>query len=510
MRRCCRTAFAASTAFLWSTSPVNGVRLANDEDDGGKRDVWKEATDFLKSKKHHKGTHVNDKLTSADTEHGGQTVRGIVTKEAMKKSAKNDKSTQLLRIPKKSWMTLDNFPEMRDSKLDCSDNAKELKMCTAIAIEAKKGKDSAWDAYLATLPTYNDFHSFYPRWAEAELLDEFAGLELTDTMGEMQKDEAKVKQCWDNWRSSANAKAVNGIGSTKWDDVRLALARWRTRNHNITDSKGNYSHALLPAADLMNTGIADEINTNWWFEDTDGDGDEDTYILDIKKDVQAGEELYESYCPTCSNTWMLMSWGIYVENNNVETDNIPQTCQSLSGRIAEYLDKDDFPAGLRSPRCKPTTFKLVQGPMRCAFARLAYEACQGPSQPDGKGEEAQGDVGDQQAAGQPEATKDDGSGGGGGQPAPEGEQEGGQQVQQETQAEPGSEAQGGGAQGGEQDPAEPEGAPEAGANAPATVNTPAGAHGAVLEMARPDALGGIPSKGALAEKLRSWLARSQK
>lgn len=352
---------------------VAGVRLvdkeARAEDGAMDMDAWKESTEFLLSMKLDTA-EVNSNLMTGVTQHGGQEVRGIISSAAIKGK------TNLLVIPKKAWMTLDNFPEMRDSSLICQDNHQELKMATAIGIEAAKQRSSKWSPYLTTLPGYKDFHAFYPRWADDELMEEFSALPLVKGLKDFKDSEEKVKKCWEEWKENG-PESIEGVAATSWDDVKLALAQWRTRNHNITDSKGNYSHALLPAADLMNTGTSEQVNTAWWFEDTDHDGESDHYYLQSKGDAPKGEEYFEAYCSTCTNHDMLLSWGIYIENNDNTLDKLDdEACSQLKRHFGDYLDFSDQPKeAVRSPRCQPSTVKLVQGPMRCSLTRLAYESC---------------------------------------------------------------------------------------------------------------------------------------
>merc|ERR1719217_1152325 len=138
--------------------------------------------------------------------------------------------TKLVVIPKKAWINLDNFEEMRDSALKCSAVSEhELKIATALAIEAVKGPHSKWAKYLETLPKKEDFEAFYPKWAEEDLLDEFDELTLSKNMRDFQKNDKQAKECWLKWQATSDVK---GIKKVTWEDVRLGLARWRSRNHN--------------------------------------------------------------------------------------------------------------------------------------------------------------------------------------------------------------------------------------------------------------------------------------
>eukprot|EP00929_Paragymnodinium_shiwhaense_P015019 TRINITY_DN123020_c0_g1_i1.p1 TRINITY_DN123020_c0_g1~~TRINITY_DN123020_c0_g1_i1.p1 ORF type:complete len:603 (+),score=173.38 TRINITY_DN123020_c0_g1_i1:117-1925(+) len=330
------------------------------------KDVWKAATGFMKTKG---VSSFTDGLKQEMTYHSGNTVRGIVAAEDL------PKEKELLRIPKKLWLTLDNFPDIRDAPLECGpeDGQKELRMVTAIAREQVKGQASDWYGYLNTLPSKDDFTSFYPKWMKEDVMKEFKSLMMVKQVKLLQQEDGKIQTCWDKWKSKTT---LHGFSDVAWDDVLLAKARWSTRNHNISGSLGNYSHALLPAADLMNTGPLKSLNTVWGFWDLDGDGEEDAYILTTKNAVRSGEELYESYCPKCTNHNMLLSWGVYVEDNAV--DEVGETvgnCESAMKAADKYLNKENWPLKTRAPRCKKEVKDAQQGPLRCSLSRLVWETC---------------------------------------------------------------------------------------------------------------------------------------
>jgi len=342
----------------------DGKAVGGKIEQGSKEDVWYQATNYLKKFKKD-GSKVNQDVKADLLPIGGGEVRGMVTNKAM------EPKTKLVVIPKTAWVNLDNFPEMRDSNLQCSGAAEnELKIATALAIEDVLGEKSKWKPYLDTLPTKDDFHAFYPKWAEESLLDEFGDLKLAQDLKDFQKSDTSAAECWKKWQSTSDVKHVKKV---TWEHVKLGLARWRSRNHNTSDDKSNHSHALLPAADLMNTGPS--VNTKWYFEDSDGDGHADQYILEIGEEgVKPGDELLERYCASCKNDDMLNIWGIYVEDNDNHMDKQEKGCDSLLPLVKPMLEAEK-PAGLLAPRCKEETVKKDQGPMRCSFARLAWESC---------------------------------------------------------------------------------------------------------------------------------------
>eukprot|EP00929_Paragymnodinium_shiwhaense_P013441 TRINITY_DN121294_c0_g1_i1.p1 TRINITY_DN121294_c0_g1~~TRINITY_DN121294_c0_g1_i1.p1 ORF type:complete len:553 (+),score=197.22 TRINITY_DN121294_c0_g1_i1:61-1719(+) len=337
---------------------------------GSKEDVWFQATEHLK-KYESVGAKVNQKLKADMVSIGGGEVRGIVTEEAMKNG------TKLVVIPKKAWINLDNFPKMRDSSIKCP-GENEVKIATAMAIEDKKADKSDWKAYLDTLPTWDDFHAFYPKWAEDDLLQDFDGLALVKDLKDFQSSEKDLKKCWESWYKTTDVPETEGL---KWEDIRLELARWRSRNHNTSSMDSNHSHALLPAADLMNTGTGE--NTKWYFEDTDNDGHADQYTLELEGDAAKGDELLERYCAYCKNDQMLMIWGIYVEDNGNKVDQQSEGCEKLLSK-AKPLLQDQKEEKLLSPRCKKETLEMSQGPMRCSLARLAWESCSEKASGDSK------------------------------------------------------------------------------------------------------------------------------
>eukprot|EP00929_Paragymnodinium_shiwhaense_P075909 TRINITY_DN38892_c0_g1_i1.p1 TRINITY_DN38892_c0_g1~~TRINITY_DN38892_c0_g1_i1.p1 ORF type:complete len:600 (+),score=195.89 TRINITY_DN38892_c0_g1_i1:100-1899(+) len=354
-----------------NTSTSQDPKTRHDADNPG-LDAWKEATDLVKQG----GGSVSGRCVTANTKHGGAEVRGIVARAAIP-----DK-TLLLNIPKKLWLHLDNFPEIKKSSLDCGLEV-ETKTVTAIAMETVKGEKSSWHKYLRTLPSYENYQSFYPRWAPKSFQKAFKGLALTELIRKGQKEDREVRKCWEAWHAEkANwEEEIPDMEKVTWKDVKLAFAQFRSRNHNVSsEGDGPGSGALLPAADLMNTIGSTEklkINTFWGFLDDDHDGQMDRYALRTTEHVPADAELFERYCATCDNTVMIDYWGIYLEDNENKIS-VSENCEVLLPKAMALLKKslkDENHNIITAPRCKSEVFEHKRGPLLCSLARLAYESC---------------------------------------------------------------------------------------------------------------------------------------
>eukprot|EP00929_Paragymnodinium_shiwhaense_P069907 TRINITY_DN35330_c0_g3_i2.p1 TRINITY_DN35330_c0_g3~~TRINITY_DN35330_c0_g3_i2.p1 ORF type:complete len:733 (-),score=242.95 TRINITY_DN35330_c0_g3_i2:77-2275(-) len=332
------------------------------EDGGGSPEAngWDAAVSMLAKN----GAEVSKKPQVKMLTHGGSEVRSIVAKSAL------EDGEILLKIPAKLWVHMDNFPEVKAVWMDCG-TGYEVKLCTAMALERNRGNESLWKDYFPGLPQMDDYKAFYPRWSEKDLLDEFAGLELVESVRASQQRDDDMQKCWEDWQKG-NGSSIDGVSDLKWDDIKLGLAQFRTRNHNVSnDGDGPGMGALIPAADMMNTNPSP--NTAWKFVDEDGDGKKDYWQLSAKGAVEAGGELYETYCGSCDNTNMLNYWGIYMEDNAQEARQ-STSCGKLLLTAQKYLEGTK-PEGMVAPRCKNETLEKSQGPLRCSYARLAWESC---------------------------------------------------------------------------------------------------------------------------------------
>jgi len=151
--------------------------------------------------------------------------------------------------------------------------------------------------------------------------------------------------------------------------MQLALARTRTRVYGVDK---NHS-AIVPGADLLNTSPQKGLNTAWDFH-----RNPNRYSMTTKQSISAGQELYDSYCATCTNAGMLIPWGVYLEDNtNVMTALSAESCAKLRQPALVMLNTASLQPGWTAPRCFQEKLAEDQGPLRCSLARLAWEQCKG-------------------------------------------------------------------------------------------------------------------------------------
>lgn len=362
---------------------------------------WSEVVEWVRSN----GGFVHDGFKENLTLHGGASVRGIVSNQAL------GAETTILEVPYKLWFTLDSFPEILNSDVEgCTQlrrfpaEADRMKLAAAIAVETKKGSASFHSPQLSLFPTLEDFRTFHPRLMGSALHADFAALPVTSISAQLQAMDQVVHDCFQRWERAPKSP-VAGI---HWDDVMAGRLNILTRSHNVTGTSA--LPVLIPAADMMNTDKASLLNTVWGetsnnishplygpISELPGmemlKGERKFTISTGKDGVGAGQELYESYCPHCDNSRMLLNWGVYLEAN---TNPLPQdprvecaakassttTGKSLREAAEHALDLGSLPtaqaAGWTAPRCRPEVLADPdQGPLRCALARLAWEHCAG-------------------------------------------------------------------------------------------------------------------------------------
>lgn len=300
---------------------------------------------------------VNSKASGNLTLHGGAQIRGVIATEAM------NSSEILLSIPKSLWMHQDNFQVKNLSQLCGGDS--QLQAAVAVALEKKNTTNSKWYAYLKDLPTFENYNSFYVRMASTSLLGQFDALPLVKQIMTSQQRVEGQEKCFNEW------KAKYGHDLT-WQECKHGLAMWQTRVYGI-NLNGTRTAALIPASDLLNTGRDDQLNTNWGAETKDGEWH---FKVSTNKGIEAGHELYDSYCPGCANTEFLSVWSVYLDDNNVITElplpNLNATKSSAMKTLVQETLQTPL-QGLSAPRCQSAVFDEPQGPIKCAFARLAWE-----------------------------------------------------------------------------------------------------------------------------------------
>jgi len=349
-----QAALAIFAATLLTT--VCATKLASEPGGSGSSDdAWSDVTAWMQQH----GATVNSKAAERLTRHGSALIRGIVATGAI---ASNE---LLLSIPKPLWMTHDNFEVPQLSELRCEHakhNRIAIQAAVAVALEQKKGTESRWHAYLKKLPTLENYQSFYIHMASPELLQQFHALPLVREVEKGQEAFDGLETCFNEWNQTF------GHVGLSWQDVKHGLAIWYTRNYGIAGFQ-----ALIPASYLLNTETAGRLNTNWGSSSI---SNELHFQLHSSKAIAAGEELYDSYCPGCDNSEFLQGWSLYLDENNkvieLNINNLDASENSnLKAAVQSSLNTPHL--GLTAPRCKQAVLDEPQGPIKCAFARLAWE-----------------------------------------------------------------------------------------------------------------------------------------
>eukprot|EP00746_Dinoflagellata_sp_MGD_P006792 gnl/MRDRNA2_/MRDRNA2_113384_c0_seq1.p1 gnl/MRDRNA2_/MRDRNA2_113384_c0~~gnl/MRDRNA2_/MRDRNA2_113384_c0_seq1.p1 ORF type:complete len:411 (-),score=62.80 gnl/MRDRNA2_/MRDRNA2_113384_c0_seq1:65-1297(-) len=340
------------------------------------------------------GGYVSPSIRGNMTSHSGVSIRGIVTDEDLRPGK------PVLSIPKKLWFTLDNFPDIHQSRLEgiqqCNAPLQErhlnmVKMAGALAREKRKGNASFYQVYVSGLPTMEDFHSFHPRFMRDEVREDFRGLPLTSSIKELQLFDGHLKDCFQSWTEMASSP-VSGITV---DEMELALTQYRTRTF---DSGAHPS--MVPGADFFNTDKPILVNTIWKAQD-------DNFSVDMVKDGLPQTELFYMYCKSCDNDHLMGIWGLYLEGNEnplrttadcaAQVDTLRHgSFKSLREASMAMLDLSNVAAAKESenrvPRCRKEAMSSQQGPLRCSLARLAWEYCAEEwGYPAGKSARAPGD-----------------------------------------------------------------------------------------------------------------------
>lgn len=336
------------------------------------QDAWKEVTAWIAAN----GGTVHPKLHAGPTSHGGMEVRGILTNKGL--AAKET----LLSVPRKLWIERDNFVAYTNSSLDdlsaCHMDPltlEVLRLASAMAVEAKDGSKSFYSPFINSLPSLSDFQSFFPRFAESSLLLDFRALPIAEFAEEMQDRDDNTRACFEAWRGHPGSP--EGLAKLDWEqDMTLALVRIRTRSYFV-----NGRPVQIPGSDLLNTGKKSALNTKW-------SANRESFKLLADRNASEGEELYEFYCDGCDNNRMMSTWGVYLEDNpNYLSAKEKVDCGSKRLREAAeavlVVPAEGSAAATEmlenkwtAPRCRSSALSGgTQGPMRCSFARLAYEYC---------------------------------------------------------------------------------------------------------------------------------------
>eukprot|EP00747_Dinoflagellata_sp_TGD_P143506 gnl/TRDRNA2_/TRDRNA2_176398_c1_seq7.p1 gnl/TRDRNA2_/TRDRNA2_176398_c1~~gnl/TRDRNA2_/TRDRNA2_176398_c1_seq7.p1 ORF type:complete len:445 (+),score=41.97 gnl/TRDRNA2_/TRDRNA2_176398_c1_seq7:214-1548(+) len=352
---------------------------------------WKKVAAWVRAN----GGMVNKYLVDEAVTHGGATIRGVVSKGAI------SKGHMLLHIPRRLWVHLDNFPDIRDTDLGklppClpqkyRGGLRIFKLSIAVAIEAQKDSASFYHPFLEYLPSMSDYQSFLPVLAAEPILSDFQGLNISKRIRHYQNVTRRdMLDCFQAWQH--HSPSIPGLARLDWPRLELSYLWLKTRGARV-----EYDSVLMPLQDLFNTGRRELINTRYHFGVTNtsqkkarkrpakkNNTKADYFHFEARRAIRPGGELYEQYC-LCENEAWLFRYGIYLEDNPVRlsAENAIDDCSSgaLRTLVKSALDvspKVSDPSAhsqLLSPRCKAETISSTpQGPLRCSLARLAWERC---------------------------------------------------------------------------------------------------------------------------------------
>lgn len=323
---------------------------------------------------------VHEEVSSQQTRHGGFSIRGLTTHTFLWTNS------QVLVVPRKLWVELSNFPDVKEVPLahlaHCNHLSEKdlnrLRFAAAISLEERKGEASLHHVYFQGLPTLNDYHSFHPTLMESALKTDFAALPTVQLTQEMQKQDMSLQECFVDWKHSPQSL----VSEVEWNEIQLALCHFRARGFAQEDTP-----VLIPGIDFINTETPNKLNSR-----VNLYSDSATLAVDSSLGVKSGEELLFGYCPDCDNSKLLLQWGVYLENNPNRLDanavdcsadtaqGEGKTAKSLKDVTEEMLDYSGFSeeSGQGAPRCLSAALssdKEGQGPLRCSLARLAWEHC---------------------------------------------------------------------------------------------------------------------------------------
>eukprot|EP00747_Dinoflagellata_sp_TGD_P185903 gnl/TRDRNA2_/TRDRNA2_42690_c0_seq1.p1 gnl/TRDRNA2_/TRDRNA2_42690_c0~~gnl/TRDRNA2_/TRDRNA2_42690_c0_seq1.p1 ORF type:complete len:498 (+),score=69.06 gnl/TRDRNA2_/TRDRNA2_42690_c0_seq1:82-1575(+) len=340
-----------------------------------KATVWSNLAAWMRSN----GAHIHDSLMTATTRHGGSDVRGMVTKQAI------NETKLLFQVPRKLWIEISNFP---DSATHMDESVSErackgllegkVRTLAALASETLKGNASFYSPFIRSLPSMKDFRQFHPQMAEASLLADFAALPLIKSVMEYKRKEQAYKECFEAWQNSSSVPI--DVAKLSWGDFHLALMQFQTRAYSLDGSPG----AMVPGTDMANTVLPSGVNTN--YEIPEVSKGQACFQVKATQTIEQGKEVYEGYCSSCDNSWMMLVWGVYLEDNAIQLSADDMNCGAAIGPEGTAVTlKDATEAALDheskvvigiTPRCRTEVMSSrYQGPLRCSLARLAWEHC---------------------------------------------------------------------------------------------------------------------------------------
>lgn len=242
-----------------------------------------------------------------------------------------------------------------------------MRLAAAIASEVSKGTTSFYYPYLKLLPSLQEFHSFLPVLMEESVQKDFAPLPIMAMVQAMQATFDLHRKCFENWKVADRSP----VEQLSWDEMLVAFIWLSTRSFGLDSGR---TLALVPAVDIVNTGLNAQLNAQWI-------PTADAFTLHADRRIAAGTEIYQGYCNNCNNTMMMYGWGVYLETNPNPSQRGDQLCLGERGehlqRVAEAALQTEEAAAKDwlSPRCKAEVLETPQGALRCSLARLSWETC---------------------------------------------------------------------------------------------------------------------------------------
>lgn len=322
--------------------------------------------------------------------HGGFDIRSVVSTQEI------SDVTTLLTVPRDITIELGKHPEFNEAPLrdlpGCSTfddgHLEDIKLAGVIASEAQKGSQSRYSTYLQQLPTLADYRSFHPRFMEAPLQKDFAALPIVDSAKKQQEIDAKTKVCFLEWRQMPGSVAA----TIQWEEELLGLTQIQNRMISAVDENFKEMHFMIPGIDLMNTDPR-RVNTQWQKVNLPEQGE--VFALSGYA-IEPGHEVMVDYCSDCDNQAMLLTWGVYLEDNPNDLDHSagvhcaaevkgnhvnhtganPTTLQEAAEEMLDMKELDKArEKAWNAPQCDLKKLGMEQSPLRCSLARLAFESC---------------------------------------------------------------------------------------------------------------------------------------
>lgn len=212
-------------------------------------------------------------------------------------------------------------------------------------VEADGSQETAWSGWLENLPKLEDYRSFHPVTARKELLKAFQALPVAPVLMQDQDDFVKV------WKEFVARGGKATAEEWLWAELVVQTRIWEDGESSL----------VVPLADTVNTGSAEERNV-----DTDyGDYQKDKpFGLIASKDIPAGAELIDYYNDGDDDVY-IRSWGFPLHLEKVQTALNAEQCKTLGTAVK---------GSLKDGSCQPPAEEDQKG-VFCTLAELAKEHC---------------------------------------------------------------------------------------------------------------------------------------